>query len=79
MGRDTNFLLNNVYTILVKILIKLILIYLSNWFFNFVMKMKNEKRSAIFDKTITGFFQLDYYHQKVNVGVASRVAERLKT
>ena len=42
-GLDTNLLLNNVQAILVKITIKLILIFLSNSFFNSLMKMKNEK------------------------------------
>ena len=42
-GLDTNLFLNNVSTILVKITIKLILILLSNSFFNFFVKMKNEK------------------------------------
>ena len=44
---DTNLLLNNVQTILVKISIKLILtVCLSNSFFNSFMKMKNEKRTV---------------------------------
>ena len=42
-GLDKNLLLNNVQTIPVKITIKLILIFLSNAFFNFFMKIKNEK------------------------------------
>ena len=42
-GLDTNLLVDNVQTILVKITIKLILIFLSNSFFNFFMKMKKEK------------------------------------
>ena len=43
-GLDTN--LNKVQTILVKITIMLILIFLSNSFFNSFMKMKNEKRTV---------------------------------
>ena len=42
-GLDKNLLVDNVQTILVKITIKLILIFLSNSFFNFFMKMKKEK------------------------------------
>ena len=42
-GLDTNLLLNNVQAILVKITIKLMLIFLSNSFFNSFMKMKKEK------------------------------------
>ena len=38
-----NLLLNNMQAILVKIAIKLILIFLSHLFFNSFMKMKNEK------------------------------------
>ena len=45
-GLDTNWLLNNVQTILVIMIIKLILICLSNSFFNFFIKMKNEKRTV---------------------------------
>ena len=45
-GLHSNLLLNNVQTILVKITIKLILIFLSNSFFNFFMKIKNEKWTA---------------------------------
>ena len=41
---DTNWLLNNVKTILVIMIIKLILICLSNLFFNFFIKMKNKKQ-----------------------------------
>ena len=41
-GLDTNLLLNNVETILVKITIKLILILLPNSCFNTFIKMKNE-------------------------------------
>ena len=45
-GLDTYWLLNNVYTILVIMIVKLILICLSNSFFNFFIKMKNEKRTV---------------------------------
>ena len=41
-GLDTYWLFNNVYTILVIMIVKLILICLSNSFFNFFIKMKNE-------------------------------------
>ena len=43
---DTNWLLNNVQIILVIMIIKLILICSSNSFFNFFIKMKNEKRTV---------------------------------
>ena len=43
---NMNLLLNNVYTALVKVTIKLISIFLSNSFFNSFMKMKSEKRTA---------------------------------
>ena len=42
-GLDTNLLLNGVFFILAKITAKLILIFLSNSFFNSFMKMKNKK------------------------------------
>ena len=42
-GLDTNWLLNNVQTILVIMIIKSILICLSNLFFYFFIKKKNEK------------------------------------
>ena len=42
-GLDTNLLSNNVWNILVKIIIKLIVICLSILLFNSFMKMKNEK------------------------------------
>ena len=45
-GLDTNWILNNMQTILVIMIIKLILICLSNSFFNFFIKMKNEKRTV---------------------------------
>ena len=45
-GLNTNWLLNNVKTVLVIMIIKLILICLSNSFFNFFIKMKNEKRTV---------------------------------
>ena len=43
---DKNLLLNNVQRLLVKRIIKLILIYLSNAFYNFFLKMKNEKQTV---------------------------------
>ena len=46
-GIDTDLLLKNVYLILVKITIKLILIFLSNSFFNPFMKMKHEKQTVL--------------------------------
>ena len=44
-GLNTNWLLNNVKTVLVIMIIKLILICLSNSFFNFFIKIENEKRT----------------------------------
>ena len=56
------------------------------------MKIKNNHESDNQEQNICKFFhalaqfpitksdsELDYYHEEVNVGVASRVAERLKT
>ena len=45
-GLDTNWPLNNVLTILVIMIIKLILICLRNLFSNFFINMKNEKRTV---------------------------------
>ena len=45
-GLYTIFLLNKVQTILVKITIMLILIFLNNSFFNSFIKTKNEKRTV---------------------------------
>ena len=45
-GLNKNWLLNNVKTVLVIMIIKLILICLSNSFFNFFIKMKSEKRTV---------------------------------
>ena len=45
-GLDTNLLLNKVQTILVKMTIMLILIFLNNSFFNSFIKTKNEKRTV---------------------------------
>ena len=42
-GLDMNLLLNSVKAALVKIIIKLILIFLSHSFLNLFMKTKNEK------------------------------------
>ena len=42
-GLHINLLLNDMYTILVKITIKLILIFLSHSLFNSFIKMKNKK------------------------------------
>ena len=53
-GLGTNLLLNNVQTILVKITIKLILIFLSNSFFNSFMKMKNKKWTV---------FRFSFFHK----------------
>ena len=44
-GLSKNWLLNNVKTVLVIMIIKLILICLSNSFFNFFIKIENEKRT----------------------------------
>ena len=44
---DTNWLVNNVQTLLVIMTVKLILICLSNSFFNFFIKMKKEKRTVL--------------------------------
>ena len=56
-GLDTNWLLNNVYTILEITIKKLILICLSNSFFSFFIKMKNEKRTVF-------CFPFSYEHEK---------------
>ena len=57
-----------------------------------IVTLRPRKQQSILDKTFVRLFrdlvqflfttretELDYYHQKVNVRVASRVAERLKT
>ena len=46
-GLDTNLLLNNVQTILVKIIMKLILIYLSNSFFQILDENEKQKTKCI--------------------------------
>ena len=46
-GLETNLMLNNVYTMLAKVTIKLIFIFLSNFFFDFFTKMKNKKTNCI--------------------------------
>ena len=45
-GLETNLMLNNVYTMLAKVTIKLIFIFLSNFFFDFFTKMKNKKQTV---------------------------------
>ena len=45
-GLETNLLLNNVYTMLAKVTIKLIFIFLSSFFFDLFTKMKNKKQTV---------------------------------
>ena len=64
-GIDKNLLLNNVWTILVKITMKLIQIFFINSYYIPFMKMKNEKRTVLCfsvfyenEKRVRAFFLL---------------------